>query len=297
MGSNGQRPRRSAVVRRSAIIMAAAGLLALNAMSVPTAGAAGSATTQRVSVATGGAQGNNMSGWRGAPVTSADGRWVAFDSLASNLVAGDTNAIDDVFVRDRTTGTTERVSVSTSGAQGNAISNAPAISADGRFVAFESSATNLVRGDTNGASDIFVRDRQARTTERISVATNGAQANGASHQAAISADGRFVAFASDASNLVPSDTNNTTDIFVRDRQTHTTERVSVSSNGIEGTGFSADPSLSADGRFVAFTVSGPAGPRPTGGARAAAYGAGSSLAPRSAPTDDSSPSIRPRPTW
>src|SRR5207244_2213095 len=113
---------------------------------------------------------------------------------------------DDVFVRDRQTATTERVSVAPDGTQGDAQSNGPAISADGRFVAFTSIATNLVPGDTNGVADAFVHDRQTGITERINVVTGGAQGNAASGSTlgpsvAISADGRFVAFTSTASNL------------------------------------------------------------------------------------------------
>ena len=128
----------------------------------------------------------------------------------------------------------------------------PAISADGRFVAFSSDATNLVPGDTNGTADVFVRDRQTGTTRRVSVGSGGAQGNGLSVDPAISADGRFVAFASDATNLVPGDTNGADDVFVRDRQTGTTRRVSVGSGGAQGDRVSFDPAISADGRFVAF---------------------------------------------
>ena len=132
---------------------------------------------------------------------------MAFYSAADNLVSGDTNGKTDIFVRDRQTGTTERVSVATGGGQANGDSSFPVISADGRFVAFESYATNLVSGDTNGVRDIFVHDRQTGTTERMSVATGGGQATGESVFAAISADGRFVAFHSLATNLVSGDTN------------------------------------------------------------------------------------------
>jgi hypothetical protein len=167
-----------------------------------------------VSVATGGAQADANSG---NSSVSADGRFVAFESLASNLVAGDTNGLYDVFVRDRQLGTTERVSVATGGAQGNSFSASSSISADGRFVAFRSYASNLVAGDTNGNQDVFVRDRQSGTTERVSVVTGGAQANDDSFRLSISADGHIVAFVSSATNLVAGDTNGEGDIFVRDR--------------------------------------------------------------------------------
>ncbi len=208
-----------------------------------------SGTTERVSVATGGTQGNDYSY---DPSISADGRFVAFFSLTTNLVAGDTNASTDIFVRDRQSGTTERVSVDSGGAQGNQDSAQPWISADGRFVAFHSDASNLVAGDTNASYDVFVHDRQSGTTERVSLATGGAQGDQDSYDASISADGRYVAFMSRATNLVAGDTNALSDIFVRDRQSGTTERVSVATGGAQGNQDSALPSISADGRLVAF---------------------------------------------
>ncbi len=212
-------------------------------------------STERVSVATGGAEATDSSSF---PAISADGRFVAFESSASDLVGGDTNSANDIFVHDRQTGTTERVSVATGGTQATGgDSYYPAISADGRFVAFYSGATNLVSGDTNGKADVFVHDRQTGTTERVSVATGGTQATGGdSYNAAISADGRFVAFYSAAGNLVSGDTNGTDDVFVHDRQTGTTERVSVATGGTQATGgTSYNPAISADGRFVAFQSS------------------------------------------
>ncbi len=167
------------------------------------------------------------------PSISGDGRFVAFTAFSNNLVIGDTNNQDDIFVFDRSTKTVERVSVDSNGAQANAASFRPSISQDGRFVTFESIATNLVAGDSNGVSDIFVFDRVTRQTEMISVATTGAQGNGVSETPTISADGRFVAYSSWASNLVPGDTNSHHDNFVYDRQLRTTERVSVSSLGAE----------------------------------------------------------------
>ena len=141
---------------------------------------------------------------------------MTFWSSASNLVPGDTNQAGDVFVRDLQSGTTQRVSVAADGTQGNGGGDDPAISADGRYVAFDSYASNLVPGDTNDRYDVFVRDLQSRTTQRVSVATDGTQANGDSGSPAISSDGRYVAFSSDASNLVPGDTNGEPDVFVRD---------------------------------------------------------------------------------
>src|SRR5439155_1571627 len=146
-----------------------------------------------------------------------DGRFVAFDSTATNLVSGDTNAASDVFLRDVAAGQTTRMSVSTSGVQGNGASSTPAISANGLFVAFQSSATNLVGGDTNGVADVFVRDVAGRITTRVSLSTAAAQANDQSSEPGMSADGRFVVFTSLATNLVAGDTNGVADVFVRDR--------------------------------------------------------------------------------
>ena len=185
----------------------------------------------------------------GRPAISADGRFVAFSSDASNLVAGDTNGRGDIFVRDRLTGTTERLSLASDGTQANRLTS---ISADGRFVTFSSSASNLVAGDTNRQADVFVHDRLTSTTERVSVASDGTQANGDSSFPSISADGRFVTFVSRASTLVAGDTNSRDDVFVHDRQTGTTERVSVASDGTQGNRNSRFSSISADGRFVKF---------------------------------------------
>jgi Tol biopolymer transport system component len=209
----------------------------------------GQGTTERVSVGQGGVQANSLSGYA---VLSADGRFVAFVSGASNLVPSDTNDEEDVFVHDRRTGRTERVSLGQRDVQGNRGSFDPALSADGRFVAFVSGASNLVPGDTNGEWDVFVRDRRTGATERVSLGKGEVQGNSWSNSPALSADGRFVAFESYASNLVPGDTNVRPDVFVRDRRTGATERVSLGMDGVQANAFSSDPVLSADGRFVAF---------------------------------------------
>jgi Tol biopolymer transport system component len=209
-------------------------------------------TTQRViNQAVGGTFGSSN------PAISADGRYVAFQSDATNLQLQDTNDKFDIFVRDRVNGTTEVISVG-QGGLANGHSTSPAISGNGRYVAFASEASNLVSGDTNGRRDIFVRDRITGTTERVSVTTFGAQGNGNSFipdlRPAISADGRYVAFTSEASNLVVGDTNGTLDIFVHDRALGTTERVSVSQSGRQANDQSGSFSraISADGRFVVF---------------------------------------------
>ncbi|HEY3267722.1 MAG TPA: DUF642 domain-containing protein [Armatimonadota bacterium] len=212
-------------------------------------------TTERVSVSSAGAQAN---GGSGRPYLSGDGRFVVFTSLAANLVAGDTNGLRDVFVRDRMMGTTTRVSVSSTGAQGDGESGNPwggvAISQDGRFVAFESLASNLAAGDTNGAADVFVRNLSTGVTERVSVSTYGVQgeANAGCNIPAISADGRVVVYYSWFTTMVSGDTNGWADVFVRDRSAKTTQRVSLAYNGVQGNADSFEPSLSGDGRSVAF---------------------------------------------
>jgi Tol biopolymer transport system component len=207
-------------------------------------------TTTRVSVATGGTQANGASS---APVVSVDGRYIAFESSATNLVTGDTNGIPDVFLHDTQTTTTTRVSVATGGAQANGASSAPAISANGRYIAFQSTAPDLVTGDTNTVMDIFLHDTQTpSTTSRVSVTTVGAEANGASSTPAISADGRYIAFQSIASDLVAGDTNTVMDIFLHDTQTPSTSRVSITSGGAEANGASSAPAISGDGRYIAF---------------------------------------------
>ena len=148
------------------------------------------------------------------PAISGDGRYVAFRSFATNLVPGDTNGSSDVFVHDRDTGETTRVSVSSEGVEGNDRSTSPAISGDGRFVSFSSSATNLVPGDTNGDQDIFVHDRQTGETTRVSVSSDGGQSDDDSFDSAISANGLVVSFWSNATNLVPGDTNGVGDVFI-----------------------------------------------------------------------------------
>jgi hypothetical protein len=181
--------------------------------------------TDLISLNSGGGQGNGDSG---NPRVSADGRYVAFESLAVNLVAGDTNLAWDAFVRDRQAGTTERMSVNSAGDEGNRDSALTSISGDGRIVAFTSDASNLVPGDANNycdydgdtqpdnCTDIFVHDRQTAKTQRASVATAGTEANDGSYSPSLTADGRYVGFESDATNLVAGDTNFSTDVFFHD---------------------------------------------------------------------------------
>lgn len=246
--------------------------------------------TTRVSVSTAGREGNEFSGHSSI---SADGRYVAFNSFADTLVEGDTNDFPDIFVHDRRTGVTERVSVSSEGQQSNDRSVLPAISGDGRHVAFFSLASNLVPGDTNEQWDVFVHDRVTRTTSRLSVSSSGEEGRGPFSDtflqpasASLSFDGRLVAFVSDFSNLVEGDRNactdpgsndaagsghpapvahapgetaayNCRDVFVHDRVTHSTTRVSVSSSGNEARGDSAGVFMSLEGRYVVFSSDAP----------------------------------------
>jgi Tol biopolymer transport system component len=207
--------------------------------------------TRRISVGAAGVQGNRASF---GPAISADGRYVAFESDARNLVAGDTNASTDVFVRDRVAHVTRLVSGGRGSAQGNDdTSYRPSISANGRYVAFRSAASNLVRHDTNHAYDVFVWERATGATRRVSIGRRSAQANSDSGEPTISPNGRYVAFQSEASNLVAGDTNLAFDVFVRDRSAGVTQRVSVGPGAVQGDGSSFNPSISDNGRFVAFT--------------------------------------------
>lgn len=186
---------------------------------------------------------------------SADGRFVAFASEAGNLVSNDSNDLPDVFLHNSQTGATIRVSVAYDGGDPDGASDWPAISADGRFVAYQSFADNILLIDNNMEPDIFVYDRQTGTTERASLTSGGNPAAGASYEPALSADGRYVAFTSSAINLDPADEDPAYDVFLHDRQTGHTELVSFNAAGTGGAGFTSAPALSADGRFVAFSSS------------------------------------------
>jgi hypothetical protein len=162
-----------------------------------------------------------------------------------------------IFVHDRDTGDTELVSVGPDDIQGNSSSYLPAISGNGRYVAFFSSASNLVDGDDNGWGDIFVHDRDTGITELVSVGPDGIQGNNQTtlHGCAISAEGRYVSFTSWASNLVPGGTSGRAHVFVRDRHGGITELGSVNSAGVQGNNYSTAQAVSADGRYVAFASS------------------------------------------
>lgn len=214
------------------------------------------AKTTRVSINSNGSQGNYRSG---SASISANGRYVAFESAASNLVSGDTNSARDVFVHDRQTQKTDRVSISSKGIQANDDSYFPSISGNGRYVAFTSLAGNLAKNDANyfcdgpeRCSDVYLHDRETGETIRVSVNSSGKQGNDESSEPSISSDGRYVTFTSRASNLVANDTNGVSDIFVHDRMTLQTTRVSLSSNQIQSNDFSSSPSISSEGRYIAF---------------------------------------------
>jgi uncharacterized repeat protein (TIGR01451 family) len=245
---------------RARMLIAIGALLAATAAVVAQSA---SGVLELASVNSAGVQGNNDSGTTGFTSPSndrasmtPDGRFVAFTSLATNLVPGDTNLFADVFVRDRMAGTTERVSLSSKGQEGDAHSGlgsptAAGISADGRFVVFASSASNFAKGDVNGNADVFVRDRLTGTTELISRGLDGVPASG--DGPVISADGRIVAFRSFSDTLVSDGNPNfTAHVYAFDRQAQTMERVDVDSNGVLADSQANNLAISADGRYVAF---------------------------------------------
>jgi len=184
------------------------------------------------------------------PSISANGRYVAFEG-SGELVPKDTNAMADIYVRDARKRKTRLVSLRSNGSQGDQGSHFPAISGDGRLVAFQTTS-KLVGKDTNGAADIYVRDRIKKKTRLVSTSRSGANSNGESFEPAISGDGRFIAFGSNATDLVPNDGNSSADVFVKDMKTGRIRRVSVRSNGNEGADPSHSPQISGNGRFIAF---------------------------------------------
>ncbi|NUP95323.1 MAG: PD40 domain-containing protein [Planctomycetaceae bacterium] len=210
-------------------------------------------STTKLSASASGTNGNGPSALGTSPDTlSPDGRFAVFASNSSNLVTADTNLLLDVFLRDTVTGTVTRASVASGGLETNADSLSPAVSDDGRFIAFQSLASNLASGDFNSTWDVFVHDRQTGLTTIVSVANSGAIGNGASTNPSISGDGTLIAFASDATNLAVSDPNGATDVFVRNLTTNSTRMVSRVPGGALGNAASKAPALSGDGRYVAF---------------------------------------------
>ena len=225
--------------------------LCVFAVNIPTTAAQIPPEPEIISISNQRALGNS---WSAAPSISKNGRFVAFLSAADNLIPNDTNGAADVFVRDRLSSETSRISISSTGEQADAPAELPMISADGRVVAFQSQATNLVPGDDLAQTDIYTHDRLTGITERISVNDRGERGDGDSTTASISANGRYIAFQSEASNLVHNDTNGVADVFIRDRLTGHTFRASVSSRGQEVNAPSGEQVLlTPDGRTVIFS--------------------------------------------
>ncbi len=202
-----------------------------------------------VSQAAGGVSGNGRST---APALSADGRIVAFESLADNLVPGDTNGLPDIFVRDLSTGAVTLASLTADGAQTDGMSVSPLLSADGSRLVFTSAATNLVAGDANGEMDSFLKDLTTGEVTLVSQGADGTRPNRLSGGTALSADGGKVVFVTAADNLVPGDTNDTDDVFVKDVATGALTLVSQTAGGVRSNGWSGDARMSGDGTTVVF---------------------------------------------
>jgi Tol biopolymer transport system component len=207
-------------------------------------------TTTVVSVANSGELGDGDSAWA---AISQSGAVVAFESVATNLSGIDANELRDIYVRDLSKGVTERLTVAADGSETDGNSYHPSASFDGRYIVFHSDATNLVAGDVNLCSDVFIRDRVAGVTQRVSTNAFGVAGNGPSRHATVSADGAIVVFESDATNLDSSDTNGATDIFVKNMVTGSVKRITNNASGAAAAGHSADARLTPDGRFVVFT--------------------------------------------
>jgi hypothetical protein len=210
----------------------------------------------RQSAVNGGAKSNSASY---DPVISGDGRYVSFYSTATNLDSADTDALSDIYIYDRDTDTLElasRQSASAGGAKGNNHSLVPSISKDGRYVSFQSAATNLDSTDTDALSDIYIYDRDTDVLElasRKSATAGGAKGNGSSFMPSINVDGRYVAFMSVSTNLDPADTDSIRDIYVYDRLTQTQSLMSKGASGVKGNSISDYPAISQDGTLLAFS--------------------------------------------
>lgn len=208
--------------------------------------------TGQVTLVSQSAAGESGNGRSTAPTLSADGSIVAFESMADDLVAGDSNGLPDIFVRDLTTGTTTPVSLTADGTQSNGMSVSPQLSADGLGLLFTSAATNLVPGDVNGEMDSFFKDLTTGAITLVSQAADGTQPNRLSGGTALSADGSKAVFATAADNLVPGDSNDTDDVFVKDLATGALTLVSKSADGVQSNGWSGDARISGDGTKVVF---------------------------------------------
>ncbi len=185
------------------------------------------------------------------PSISADGRWIVFESLASNLVAGDTNNASDIFAFDSQSNQLTRISVNDAGVEGDGHSFHPMIAANGHAVVFESEASNLIAGDTNVTSDIFLHDLTTHTTQRVSQST--LQTDRGSYHPSIDAEGKLVVFESDATTLVENDSNAVSDIFIKDMTTGQVQRI-TSATGEQANSAAYYPTISATGRYVALTT-------------------------------------------
>lgn len=188
------------------------------------------------------------------PSINSSGTLIGYSSYATDLVADDTNNLKDIFVSE-VSGQTYRVNVASDGSESNGLSIHPAIASQSRIIAFESSATNLVTNDNNNRSDIFIHELDSAVTERVSISTLGVESDQHSRSPAISQDGRYVVFENSSDVLVTGDTNNSQDIFMRDRQTNETVLVSLDDAGIQANGGSSHPDISANGRYVVFQTS------------------------------------------
>jgi Tol biopolymer transport system component len=251
---------------------------ALSALGLPdllTGAPPAGAATENVTTPIASAAGRAKTSFSFRPWLSGDGRYVAFDSDSPNLITGDTNGKRDIFVYDRATSVTSRVSIGVSDAEADGDSQRPTVSGDGRYIAYWSEATNLVKDDNNDVADAFVYDRIDKVTERVSVRTDGTEATGESARPIISADGSTVAFESAADNLLApdgvlkmqADKNEVRDVFVHDRESKETTRVSVAAGGEEAAGESLRPSISGDGSKVAFQSEAALAPEDTNQAR------------------------------
>jgi Tol biopolymer transport system component len=207
-------------------------------------------TTVRVSVNKD--DGGDASGASANPCISDNGRYVAFGSVAGDLVDGDGNGLEDVFVWDRVAGSMIRASVAADGGDPDGGSNHPALSADGNRVAFRSYATNLVAAGANINGDIYVRDLALGATVKVTVRHDGSLTELNSWLPSLSADGLHVSFTSGDSGLVADDTNSSQDVFVGDLESGTIERVSITTAGGEATGRNAEPAISGDGMTVSW---------------------------------------------
>jgi Tol biopolymer transport system component len=222
---------------------------------IPDVASGVSARTRLVSVGADGTVGEDFHSY-GAAI-SHTGRFIAFVSRSNELSPNDSDDTEDIYVRDLANRTTELVSVNSDGVAADGSSDHPAISADGRFVAFDSFAANLVANDGNGLPDVFVHDRETGTTERVSVSSTGTEGDGYSYEPAISANGRFVVFTTESTNLVPNDTLGFRDVLIHDRTTDRTRRVSLTNTEQEPQGDSQDATVSADGNLIAFMSGAP----------------------------------------